>query len=460
MTPSKYPKPALRSIAIFGAAGHIGGPMARFLRFHAPQVRLRLISSRADKLQQLRADFPGADVAQADYHDPASLEAALAGIEGLMVLTTQPMDERRAMTNLAGAVRRCGTLRHMIRVVGMFPDFNPRRIPQRLRDFGMGLEIQHPIARQVLEEADLPVTFLNVGASYMDNFLRTIPGLQEHATLVWPNRVVTYLDPRELGEVAARLLLSDDARHIGQFYTLNNGQPGISTEQVAALMSDVFQRPIAYDGSREGFMNFFAPLLEARLVPEALPGYLWDFFEFEDANAPAWVPNQFVERTLGRQPLTVRAWLQEHRPLFFADDAPAAALIGALPAAQAPGDAPAAAPSAAPSATSGSAGAGSRIEGTWDCTVATPVGKEPHVLVMRAAADGSLAGEMTNTKNGIVMPLQDGRHQGNRLNWTLQLQKPFKIKLKVDVTVQGRELSGQASAGMIGKAAIQGLRRE
>lgn len=449
MTNPRYSKPALRSIAIFGAAGHIGAPMARFLRFHAPDVRLRLISSKADKLDQLRAEFPGAEVAQADYHDPAGLAAALAGIEGLMVLTTQPMDERRAMTNLAGAVRRCGTLRHMIRVVGMFPDFNPRRIPQALRDFGMGLEIQHPIARQVLEEADLPVTFLNVGASYMDNFLRTIPGLQEHGTLVWPNRVVTYLDPRELGEVAARLLLSDDARHIGQFYTLNNGQPGISTEQVAALMSEVFQRPIAYDGSREGFLAFFAPLLQAKLVPETLPGYLWDFFEFEDANAPAWVPNQFVERTLGRPPTTVRAWLQEHRALFFGDDAAVGALSGALPAGKASGTAPVATPP----------GPDGGIDGTWDCTVATPVGQEPHVLVMRAAADGGLLGAMTNTKNGITMPLQDGRHQGNRLHWTLQLQKPFRMKLKVAVTVMGRELSGHASAGMIGKAAIRGVRR-
>lgn len=445
MNTNPYHKPPLKSIAIFGAAGHIGGPMARYLRFHAPQVRLRLISSSPDKVDQLRADFPGAEAVLANYHDPASLEAALAGIEGLMVLTTQPMDERKAMTNLVDTVRKCGTLRHMVRVVGLFPDFNPRRIPQCLRDFGMGLEIQHPIARQVLEEADMPVTFLNVGASYMDNFLRMIPGLQEHGTVVWPNRVVTYIDPRELGEVAARLLLSDDARHVGQFYTLNNGEPGMSTADVAALMSEVFQRPIAHDGGREGFMRFFAPLLEAKLVPAALPAYLWDFFQFEDANAPAWIPNQFVERTLGRKPTTVRAWLQEHRQMFFDDAVAAPALSGSL--------------SAPPAGREPAPAASSDIDGTWDCTVATPVGKEPHVLVMRSAPEGGLTGDMTNTKNGIVMPLQNGRRQGNRLNWTLQLQKPFKINLKVEVTVTGDVLSGHASAGVIGKAAIQGTRR-
>jgi uncharacterized protein YbjT (DUF2867 family) len=448
MQPNPYFKPALKSIAIFGASGHIGGPMARYIRFTAPEVQLRLISSNPDKAEQLRADFPDTEVVVANYNDPASLETALASIEGLMVLTTQPMDERQAMTNLVNAVRQCGTLRHMIRVVGMFPDFNPRRIPQSLKDFGMGLEIQHPIARQVLEEAGMPVTFLNVGASYMDNFLRMIPGLQENATVVWPNREVPYLDPRELGEVAARLLLSDDARHIGQFYTLNNGEPGITTEQVAALMSEVFQRPIAYDGSREGFMNFFAPLLEAGVVPAALPAYLWDFFQFEGDNAPAWVANQFVERTLGRKPTTVRAWLQEHKHLFFDDAETTTRLTGA----QAPTPAGVTTPAA-------SAESSNEIDGTWDCTVSTPGGKEPHVLVMRTTPDGGLTGTMTNTKNGIQMPLQNGTHRGNRLNWAMQLQKPLKLHLKVEVTVSGQQLAGYAKAGLIGKAAIQGTRR-
>ena len=421
--------------------------MARFLRFHAPQIRLRLISSSAARAAQLRTDLPGADVVQASYFDRSSLENALTGIEGLMVLTTHPMEERKAMTNLVAAVRRCGTLQHMIRVVGLQPDYNPRRIQKSLKDFGMGLEIQHPISREVLDEADMPVTYLNIGASYMDNYLRTIPGLQEHGTLVWPNRVIPYIDPRELGEAAARILLSDDSRHIHQFYTLNNGEPGLSSEEVAGLMSEVFLRRIGFDGSREGFMKFFEPLIENQLVAPTLPCYLWDFFCYEHANATVWVPNMFLERTLGRKPNTMRAWLQEHRQVFFPDDFVQPSLSGSLVTRNGQPQTPA------------SADTPSEVDGTWDCTVATPVGKEPHLLVMRRHADGSLTGEMTNTRNGIVMPLQNGRGTGNKLSWDLQLQKPFKVDLKVAVEVVGNSLSGHASARFIGKAAIQGTRR-
>lgn len=314
-----------RSVAIFGASGHIGGPMARFLRFHAPQVRLRLIGTTPDKVARLQHDFPGAETVQANYFDPASLQAAVAGIEAMLVLATQPLDEARAMSHLAEAVRAAGTVVHMVRVVGLQPDTSPRRIPQALRDFGLGLEVQHPIAREVLDGAGLPVTYLNVGASYMDNYLRAAPALRAAGRLVWPEREIPYVDPREVGEAAARLLLSDDRRHVGQFYTLNNGEPGLRTAAVAQMMREVFQRSVHHDPSREGFMGTFEPLLARGLVPPTLPHYLWDFFAYEEANAPVWVANQFLERTLGRRPTTLRAWLQEHRTHFFPEDAPRAA---------------------------------------------------------------------------------------------------------------------------------------
>jgi hypothetical protein len=43
-----------------------------------------------------------------------------------------------------------------------------------------------------------------------------------------------------------------------------------------------------------------------------LRNLLWDFFEYERANEVVWAPNNFVERTLGRKPITVRQWLEEH----------------------------------------------------------------------------------------------------------------------------------------------------
>lgn len=319
---SDFIKRVPRSIAIFGASSHIGGPMARWLRFHAPHVRLRLIGSTPEKVERLREEFPDLDCVQANYLDLPSLESALDGIEGLFVVT-QTVKEAPAMSNLVSAIRKAGCLVHMVRIVGLQPDMNPRRIPQAMRDYGMGLEIQHPIARQVLDDAGMPVTYFNIGASFMDNYLRMATALRETGVLTWTDRSVPYIDPREVGEAAARILLSDDARNVHQFYTLNNGQPAMRAAEVAQLMSDVFLRPIRHDGSKAGFLGIFEPLVAQGLMPAPVPEYLWNMFQYEEANAPVWVANQFLERTLGRPPNTLRSWLQEHRRCFFDDGAPA-----------------------------------------------------------------------------------------------------------------------------------------
>ena len=100
----------------------------------------------------------------------------------------------------------------------------------------------------------------------------------------------------------------------------------------------------------------------------------------------------------------------------------------------------------------------SAIDGTWDCIVVAPVGKEPHELVLRTGPDGTLTGEMTNLANGVEMSLQQGKVDGTKLTWTMQLVKPFKLKLSVEVEVAGNELKGQGTA-VLGKAPITGTKR-
>lgn len=434
----KHIKPIPKSVLIFGASGHIGRPMAEFLRFHAPEMRLRLASSRPEGMAALQSAFPDAEIVQVSYSDPARMTAAFSGIEAALVVTPPECDELSAMTNVVNAVRKAGTLQHLIRVVGLQPDMNHARVPEKMRSFGKGIEVQHPIARQVLDDADLPVTYLNSGASFMDNLLR-LAGQVQAGYLAWPNRPVTYIDPREIGEVAARLLLSEDARHIFQFYTMNNGEEPRSASDVAALMEDVLLRKIPHDPSKEGFLAYFQPLVDGGAMPAHFPDYLWDFFEYEAANATVWVPNQFMERTLGRKPNTLRAWLMEHRAMFQpdADDA---------------------APDVIMPNTSLPTYSDGKPDGVWDFAVATPMGQEPHEMTIKTHADGTLTGEVRHLKNGTVMQIEEGRHSGNTLTWKMRMEKPIKVKLSVAIQVDGNTLSGGAKAGLFGKAKISGQR--
>lgn len=298
-------KPIPRSVLVFGAANHIGTPLARHLQQAAPQIKLRLVSNRPEGRETLRRNFPEAEVVSADYFDPASLEQAVQGMDGIFVNTPGGTDEQPAMTNLVAAIKEAGTAVHILRTLGLQPEANPRRIPEAVRKAFLGLPVQHPIAKRILDESDLPVTYLNLGATFMDNFFWMKAGLVRERKLIWHNRLIPFIDPRDIGEVAARLLLSDNHRHIGQFHTLNNGHDLLRFSDVAELMGEVLGEQITYDGSREAFFEAYAHMGDLRQL-------LWDFFEYERTNEVVWAPNNFVERTLARKPVTVRQWLEEH----------------------------------------------------------------------------------------------------------------------------------------------------
>jgi uncharacterized protein YbjT (DUF2867 family) len=434
-------KPIPRSILIFGASGTLGGPLARFLQRESPQIRLRLASSREEGCEALRRDFPGADVVQADYYDLPTLEVAVQGMEGLFVNTTLPKDEQTAMSNLIAAVKKANCAVHIIRAgLGMQPEANEHRVPEDMRDFIAG----DRIAKRLLDESGLPVTYFNFGASFTENLLTMKAGLVRERKLIWHNRKVPHMDKRDIAEAAARILLSDNHRHIGQFHTLNNGQDLLNYAQIADLMTQVWGEKITYEGSKEAVINEYIDSY-GPIFPK-----LWDFFQLEQDNEEVWALNDFMERTLGRKPISLREWLRENKHELLGLNAGQAA---SAPVTTAAASTPAPAPMATPAAAAASS------DEVWDCIIATPIGKVPYELVVRRAGDGTWTGTMKDLKSGADLPVRDGKINGSTMTWGSELTKPFKMKLKIEVQVQGKELSGQASAGMMGKSAMQGTLR-
>ena len=303
---SSFKKPIPRSILIFGAAAHIGRPLAAYLTREAPTIKLRLATSSPNKRDELRSTFPNAEVVQANYNDVDSLSAAVDGIEGVFVITPAGFSEEPAMTNLVTALKKANSVVHILRFMGVFPEFSPARIP---KEVGPGsLPVEHPVAKRVLDASGLPVTYINSGATFLDNFHFQIKSVLAKNTLIWPEHRVPFIDPRDIAEVAGKLFLSDNAKHIGAFHTMNNGQDWLNFREVAGIISEVFGEPVAFDGSFEAFSEFYSPIMGPGLVQT-----LWHFFKFEEANEENWALNNFVERTLGRKPTSVRGWLLEHK---------------------------------------------------------------------------------------------------------------------------------------------------
>lgn len=309
-------KPLPETITIFGASGRLGDPLARYVQTHAPQVKLRLVTSARAKQADLESRFPGADVRIASYYDEPSMAAALEGADGVFLVTPNFLDEERAMPIFARAARAAGTIAHIVRLLGDPPGMTLDRVPAEIRDFRPhGPATQHLIAKEILHTSGLPVTFINCAAYMMDNFLATPARLlrERHELVVPVNRLNAFIDPRDVAAVAACLLLSDNHRHIGQIYHLDNGHDVMRFSQAAELMGEIFGMPIGYDGSKERFIRDLGDRYRTVMGHERAPEYMVSVFEYELENEVTWRRSDVVEAIIGRKPTTLAEWLTEHR---------------------------------------------------------------------------------------------------------------------------------------------------
>ncbi|EXL68027.1 hypothetical protein FOPG_15895 [Fusarium oxysporum f. sp. conglutinans race 2 54008] len=280
-------KPTPKNILILGAAGHIGQPLAEYVTREGPDIPTFACRQKHRKAENTAEQVSRGRVLAADYEDLSSLAAVVKGIEGVFVISSSGMSESVAMTNLTTVLKQDGSAAQIIGLLGIFPESNPYR--------------------RILDESGLPVTYINFGASFIDNLWLQIQPVLLNKTFIWPEHRVPFLDPQDIAEVAGCLFLSDNAKHIGVFHTMNNGYNWLTYEEVAGILDDELGEKIAFDASYEGFVEFWGP----RMGKEA--ERLWYFFKFEHANEEQWALNNFVEPTLGRKPTTVRGWIVEHK---------------------------------------------------------------------------------------------------------------------------------------------------
>lgn len=315
MTASNASKPLPARVLVFGASGHLGGPLASWLQWAHPDIGLRLVTSRAEKVDALRARFPHAQIVVADLLDVDSLRPALRGVDAAFLVTPDFFDEERGMRNFAAAAS--GTrLIHVVRLVGDIPGMTLERMPAEMFAMGEGPAVQHLKAKAILREAGLPLTIMN-SCYFMDDFItHFLEPIRTAGVLIVPfERRMTFIDTAELGEIAARLIVSPNARHIGQEYAINNGADCLLFSEVAALLSEVLQVRIRHDPSPERFLEVYGPILERITGTDRATSYFLLNWRIERDHDVTFIPNAFAGSILGRPPKRLRAFFEQNRSL-------------------------------------------------------------------------------------------------------------------------------------------------
>jgi len=97
----------------------------------------------------------------------------------------------------------------------------------------------------------------------------------------------------------------------------------------------------------------------------------------------------------------------------------------------------------------------SDLNGKYDCLTKSPLGEQKSVLTVNVTGDS-----FTGTNEGPMgaLDVMDGRVEGNKLTWKMDMKVPMPMTLECDATIDGDTLTGGVKAGPFGTSPMTGTR--
>ena len=214
-------------IQVTGATGNVASILIPMLLQSGQQVRA-LVHEEA-KAPGLRDQ--GTEVMVADLEKLETLDAAVAGVDKIYLVTGNGPNGGRHGVNRIDAVKRSGGQPHIVRQ-GMFGD-------SRSRIYSLHEQVEAALAESELPETTLRPTF------FMQN---TLAGAQAVASagqlyFAMDDAKLAMIDIRDIAECAAAVLISDG--HVGESYILT-GPQAVSFHDVANALSGALGKPVTY----------------------------------------------------------------------------------------------------------------------------------------------------------------------------------------------------------------------
>ena len=192
-------------VFVIGAGGTTGLATVRSLRTAGFDViaGVHSMNKSAAPLERL-----GASVRHVEFEDVTGMAAAMSGADRLFVVTPVTHETERLTALIAEAAKAAG-IGYVAKLSGLGVDSEP--------EFALGR--WHRAAERVIEAAGLDWTFLRPNA-FMQNFCANADSVKEQGIFYSPlgPAAVSYIDARDIGEVAAEVLSTDG--HAGQIYSL------------------------------------------------------------------------------------------------------------------------------------------------------------------------------------------------------------------------------------------------
>ncbi len=285
------------TLVVTGASGQLGKRVVELL-LDAKAGRVIATTRTPEKLAALAAR--GAEIRLADFKDAASLRAAFAGVERMLLISTGdlfPLGLRLGQHRAAVAAAVAAGVKHILYTSG----------PAPYPIAGGGLIDDHFWTEQAIFASPLEWTILR-HQIYMDTLLMSVPQAaasgQLHSSM--GHGASNYVTREDCARADAAALASDFS---GRRILDITGPKPVTQDEVAAIASELTGRPIEH-------VSVTPDEQRAGMAAAGLPGFLVDaLVRFQIAAARGYhaIDTPAVKELTGRAPLSVREFLTTHR---------------------------------------------------------------------------------------------------------------------------------------------------
>jgi NAD(P)H dehydrogenase (quinone) len=283
------------TLAITGAAGHLGRLTAQLVLEHVPAGDVVLVTRRPDAIADLAAT--GAIVRYGDFDEPGSLPVAFAGAERLLLISADVLGRRVAQHTAAIDAAAAAGVGHVLYTSGL--------------NAGGALPLvvshDHGATEQAIRDRGLRWTALRNGL-YAEFQVPAAARAVVSGRLVHNNGdgATAYVSREDCAAAAAAALTGDG--HEDRVYDIT-GPELVTQAQLAAMVSDITGRPVeavAIDDDQAA-----QNLTAAGLPADAAMAYA--SFGTAVREGVLAVVSTHVQDLTGRRPRSLREVLEAHR---------------------------------------------------------------------------------------------------------------------------------------------------
>ncbi|NTE86760.1 SDR family oxidoreductase [Agrobacterium rubi] len=289
----------MSKILVTGASGQLGQAVIHHLLKTYGVAASDIVAASRDTAKLSALAAKGVETRKADFDDPTSLDAAFAGIDTLLIVSTDALavpGQRLTQHKAAVAAAAKAGVKHLAYTSMPNPD-------KSLVTFAP----DHLGTEEAVKASGVPYTIIR-NAWYYDNYMHAMPhNLQSGKWFTATgNGKVSNISRDDCARAAAAVLAKSAPSNTT--YTLT-GPESLTADEIAKIISDAAGKPLVA-------VQVTGDQLKQGIESAGLPGFVADMLVSADANVAAGnfdILSSDYETLTGEKPQSTSAFFKAHK---------------------------------------------------------------------------------------------------------------------------------------------------